>query len=42
MNNSIFITGASTGIGKALADNFNSKGWLVLAAARRIKLLEKK
>lgn len=39
--NTIFITGASTGIGKALADNFNSKGWLVLAAARRIKLLEK-
>ena len=35
----IWITGASTGIGKALALKFAKNGWLVAASARRENLL---
>ena len=35
----IWITGGSTGIGKALAIKFASKGWNVAVSARREKLL---
>ena len=36
----IWITGASSGIGKALAIKFAEKGWTVAASARRENLLE--
>ena len=36
----IWITGGSTGIGKAVAIKFASKGWNVAISARREKLLE--
>ena len=36
----IWITGASTGIGKALAIKFASKGWNVAVSARRNILLD--
>ena len=36
----IWITGASSGIGKALAIKFAEKGWAVAASARRENLLE--
>ena len=36
----IWITGASTGIGKALAIKFAEKGWIVAASARRENLLK--
>ena len=36
----IWITGASSGIGKALAIKFAKKGWIVAASARRENLLE--
>ena len=36
----IWITGASSGIGKALAIKFAEKGWTVVASARRENLLE--
>ena len=36
----IWITGASSGIGKALAIKFAKKGWKVAISARREKLLE--
>ena len=36
----IWITGGSTGIGKALAIKFASKGWNVAISARRESLLE--
>jgi short-subunit dehydrogenase len=36
----IWITGASSGIGKALAIKFAEKGWIVAASARRESLLE--
>ena len=36
----IWITGGSTGIGKALAIKFASKGWNVAISARRENLLE--
>ena len=36
----IWITGGSTGIGKAVAIKFASKGWNVAISARRKKLLE--
>ena len=35
----IWITGASSGIGKALAIKFAENGWLVAASARRENLL---
>ena len=35
----IWITGGSTGIGKALAIKFASKGWNVAVSARRFELL---
>ena len=36
----IWITGASTGIGKALALKFANNGWYVAASARREELLK--
>ena len=36
----IWITGASTGIGKALALKFANEGWNVAGSARRKNLLE--
>ena len=36
----IWITGASSGIGKALAIKFAEKGWTVVASARRESLLQ--
>lgn len=35
MNKTIFITGASSGLGKATAKLFASKGWVVIAAMRQ-------
>ena len=35
----IWITGGSTGIGKALAIKFSNKGWNVAISARRVELL---
>ena len=39
-NKVIWITGASTGIGKAIAIKFSKNGWNVAISARRIELLE--
>ena len=39
MGKNIWITGASTGIGKALAIKFANKGWNVAVSARRENLL---
>ena len=39
MNKKIWITGASTGIGKSLAIKFAKEGWQVAASARRENLL---
>jgi len=36
----IWITGASSGIGKALAIKFSNEGWIVAASARRENLLQ--
>ena len=36
----VWITGASSGIGKALAEKFSSEGWKVAASARRKKILD--
>ena len=40
MTKNIWITGASSGIGKALAIKFATEGWQVAASARRENLLE--
>jgi len=40
MTKNIWITGASSGIGKALAIKFATEGWRVAASARRENLLE--
>jgi len=37
----IWITGASSGIGKAVAEKFASEGWMVAASARRLEILNK-
>ena len=39
MTKKIWITGASSGIGRALAIKFAKEGWQVAASARREKLL---
>ena len=39
-NKTIWITGASSGIGKALAIKFSKEGWNIAISARREKLLE--
>ena len=36
----IWITGASTGIGKAVAEKFSKEGWKVAISARRGELLK--
>ena len=36
----VWITGASSGIGKALAIKFANEGWIVAASARREHLLK--
>ena len=41
MSKIIFITGASSGIGKSVAVEFSRKKWIVLASARRVNLLKK-
>ena len=38
--NKIWITGASSGIGKALAEKFASEGWKVAISARRKEILD--
>ena len=40
-NKVVIITGASSGIGKALAEKYASKGFNLVLAARRIERLEK-
>ena len=40
MLKNVWITGASSGIGKALAIKFAKEGWQVAASARRKNLLE--
>ncbi len=40
MTKNVWITGASSGIGKALAIKFAGKGWQVAASARRENLLD--
>ena len=40
MENSIWITGASSGIGKALALKFAKNNWKVAISARREELLK--
>ena len=40
MNKNIWITGASSGIGRALAIRFANEGWKVAASARREHLLK--
>ena len=37
----IWITGASSGIGKAVAEKFANKGWKVAVSARRKVILDK-
>ena len=38
----IWITGASSGIGKAVAEKFANEGWKVAVSARRKELLDEK
>jgi len=40
LKKTIWITGASSGIGRALAIKFANEGWTVAASARRENLLE--
>ncbi len=40
MSKNVWITGASSGIGKALAIKFAREGWQVAASARRENLLK--
>ena len=40
MTRNVWITGASSGIGKALAIKFATEGWQVAASARRENLLQ--
>ena len=40
MSKNVWITGASSGIGKALAIKFASAGWQIAASARRENLLK--
>jgi len=40
MTKNVWITGASSGIGKALAIKFSTEGWQVAASARRENLLQ--
>ena len=40
MSKNVWITGASSGIGKALAIKFAKEGWQVAASARRENLLK--
>jgi len=40
MTKNVWITGASSGIGKALAIRFSTEGWQVAASARRENLLQ--
>ena len=40
MTKNVWITGASSGIGKALAIKFSTEGWNVAASARRENLLQ--
>ena len=39
-NNVVVITGASSGIGKALAEKYAAEGWNLVLAARRMDRLE--
>ena len=41
MKKIVFVTGASSGIGRALSIKFANNGWKVLASARRLDLLKK-
>lgn len=41
MSKTIFITGASSGIGYEVSKEFSRKGWNVIAAARRVSKLKK-
>ena len=40
MSKNVWITGASSGIGRALAIKFAKEGWQVAASARRENLLK--
>ena len=40
MTKNVWITGASSGIGKSLAIRFATEGWYVAASARRENLLQ--
>ena len=40
MSKNIWITGASSGIGKAVAEKFANEGWKVAISARRKEILD--